>query len=325
MNPNTDLTKDAALALLRVMLLARRIEERMIRLYHQGRIFGGVYCGMGQEAIGAATTAAAGPDDLFAPCIRDMTVHIGRGMATLDIFRQFLGRANGPTRGRDGNVHHGNAERGVLSMISHLGAMLPVVTGGVMARRRLGRDTIGFAYLGDGGTSTGDFHEAVNFAAVFDVPVIFVIENNQFAYSTPTSRQFRCKNLADRAAGYGIPGLTVDGNDAAALLQQTRELAADIRHKPHPVLLVCETMRMRGHGEHDDAAYVPRELLAAWAQRDPISQLQARLTQAQLATPAELEALDQTVQTEVDAAYQQALADPMPQAATLMEGVYATS
>ena len=325
MKHKSDISKDDGLALLRVMLLARRIEERMIRLYHQGRIFGGVYCGIGQEAIGAATTAAAGADDLFAPCIRDMTVHIGRGMTSLDIFRQFLGRANGPTRGRDGNVHYGNLHQGVLAMISHLGAMLPVVTGGVMARRRLGKDSIGFAYLGDGGTSTGDFHEAVNFAAVFDVPVIFVIENNQFAYSTPTSRQFRCKQLADRAAGYGIPGLTTDGNDAAALLQLTRELANDIRHKPHPVLLVCETMRMRGHGEHDDAAYVPRELLAAWTKRDPISQLQTRLTEAQLATPTEIEALDQAVQAEVDAAYQQALSDPVPQAATLMEGVYAAS
>jgi TPP-dependent pyruvate/acetoin dehydrogenase alpha subunit len=323
MNRQAAISTDAALALLRTMLLARRIEERMVRLYHQGQIFGGVYTGIGQEAIGAATTSAAGPDDLFAPCIRDMTVHIGRGMTPLTIFRQFLGRATGPTRGRDGNVHYGDMQRGVFAMISHLGAMLPVVTGGVMARRRLGRDTIGFAYIGDGGTSTGDFHEAVNFAAVLDVPVIFVIENNQFAYSTPTAHQFRCKNLADRAAGYGIEGVNADGNDAWALRELVGELAAKMRQHPRPVLLVCETLRMRGHGEHDDAAYIPRELLAAWAKRDPIAVLRERITQAQLATTAELAALEQAVQTAVDEAYQQALNDPLPDPATLLEGVYA--
>jgi len=319
MNRKSDSSKDVAFAMLRCMLLARRVEERMVRLYHQGQIFGGVYTGIGQEAIGTATTAAAGPDDLFAPCIRDMTVHVGRGTTPLTIFRHFLGRANGLTHGRECNVHYGEMEHGVFAMISHLGAMLPVVTGGVMARRRQGRDTIGFAYIGDGGTSTGDFHEAINFAAVLDVPVIFVVENNQFAYSTPISHQFRCKNLADRAAGYGIAGFTADGNDALA-----RELAADIRHKPRPILLVCETLRMRGHGEHDDASYIPRELLAAWAKRDPIALLRERITQEQLAAATELEALDQSVQAQVDKAYQQALNDPMPDAATLTEGVYAT-
>ncbi|TAN35988.1 MAG: thiamine pyrophosphate-dependent dehydrogenase E1 component subunit alpha [Verrucomicrobia bacterium] len=323
MNRKADISKDAALAMLRCMLLARRIEERMVRLYHQGQIFGGVYTGIGQEAIGTATTSAAGPDDLFAPCIRDMTVHVGRGTTALTIFRQFLGRVTGPTRGRDGNVHYGEIERGVFSMISHLGAMLPVVTGGVMARRRLGRDTIGFAYIGDGGTSTGDFHEAINFAAVLDVPVIFVVENNQFAYSTPTSYQFRCKNLVERAAGYGIEGFTADGNDAWALRELVSKLAAKMRQQPRPVLLVCETLRMRGHGEHDDASYIPRELLAAWAKRDPIALLRERITQAQFATATELAALEQAVQTEVDESYQQALNDPLPDAATLTEGVYA--
>ena len=323
MNHETDISKAAARELLRCMLLARRIEERMVRLYHQGRIFGGVYTGIGQEAIGAATTSAAGPDDLFAPCIRDMTVHIGRGMTPLTIFRQFLGRATGPTRGRDGNVHYGDIQRGVFTMISHLGAMLPVVTGGVMARRRLGRDTIGFAYIGDGGTSTGDFHEAVNFAAVLDVPVLFVVENNQFAYSTSIARQFRCKNLVDRAAGYGIEGVAVDGNDAFELRKLVSELAGKIRKQSRPLLLVCETLRMRGHGEHDDASYIPRDVLAAWAKRDPLALLRARLEQEHLATLAELETLDQAVQAEVDTAYQQALGDPVPDAATLTEGVYA--
>ena len=295
----------------------------MIRLYHQGRIFGGVYCGFGQEAIGTATTAVAGADDLFAPCIRDMTVHLGRGTTPRDIFRQFLGRANGPTRGRDGNIHFGELHRGVFAFISHLGAMLPVVTGGVMARRRLGRPAVGFAYIGDGGTSTGDFHEALNFSAVFNVPMIFVVENNQFAYSTPNAHQFRCQHLVDRAAGYGIQGLTADGNDVLGLRATVGALVAEIREQPRTVLLVCETMRMRGHGEHDDASYVPRELLAAWAKRCPVQLLREKLVADQRATTAELDAFDAAVQAEVNEAYQQALGDPHPDPATLMEGVYA--
>jgi TPP-dependent pyruvate/acetoin dehydrogenase alpha subunit len=201
--------------------------------------------------------------------------------------------------------------------------MLPVVTGGVMARRRLGRPAVGFAYIGDGGTSTGDFHEAINFAAVLEVPMLFVVENNQFAYSTPNAHQFRCKSLVDRAAGYGIQGVAADGNDVLGLRATVGALVADIRAQPRTVLLVCETMRMRGHGEHDDASYVPRELLAAWEQRCPVRRLREQLVAAQVATAAELDALDAAVQADVSEAYQQALADPPPDPATLMEGVYA--
>jgi TPP-dependent pyruvate/acetoin dehydrogenase alpha subunit len=309
--------------ILRCMMLSRAIEERLVRLYHQGRIFGGVYTGIGQEAIGAATSLAAGKADLFAPCIRNMTVHLGRGESALNVFRQYLGRVDGPTRGRDGNVHYGCRENGVYAMISHLGAMLSVVTGAVMARRRKGQDSIGVAYIGDGATSTGDFHEAVNFAAVFNVPVIFLIENNKFAYSTPNAEQFRCQQLADRAKGYGIEGVCADGNDAVELHLLVRELMADIRQKPHPILLECDTMRMRGHGEHDDFSYVPRELLAKYAAKDPIAVAQKRLLEAGVVTASEVEALESCIKDEVDRTYQQALAEPVPDPSTLMEGVYA--
>ena len=310
-------------AILRTMTLARSIEERLVRLYHQGKIFGGVYTGIGQEAIGAATAHAGAPEDLFTPAIRDMTVHIGRGTTALDIFRQYLGRATGPTRGRDGNVHHGDPGKGVYCMISHLGSMLPVVVGAVMARRRQGIPAVGFGYLGDGATSTGDFHEAINFAAVFDVPVLFVVENNHYAYSTSTRAQFRCEKLVDRARGYGIQGLEADGNDAAALYLLVRELLADVRHAPRPVLLECDTMRMRGHGEHDDASYVPRELLAEYAARDPIARLRSDLLRAGLATESDLSTIQEACQEEVNQAYRQALAEPAPSPSTLEEGVYA--
>ena len=325
MNANSvqSVNKARWLAIYRCMALARRIEERLIRLYHQGQIFGGVYTGRGQEAIGAATALAGGTEDLYAPCIRNMTVHIGRGESALNVFRQYLGRVTGPTRGRDGNVHYGNLENGVYTMISHLGAMLSVVTGGVMAKRYRGIDAVGVAYIGDGATSTGDFHEAVNFAAVFNAPVIFLVENNKYAYSTPNVTQYRCKNLVDRAPGYGIEGVQADGNDAVALHLLVRQLMDDLRAKPRAVLLECDTMRMRGHGEHDDFSYVPRELLAQYEQRDPLTVARGRLTAEGALTAAELDAVERGCQEEVDRAYHQALNEPEPDPSTVTEGVYA--
>jgi TPP-dependent pyruvate/acetoin dehydrogenase alpha subunit len=311
------------LELLRCMLLTRRTEERLIRLYHQGQIYGGVYTGIGQEAIGASTTRAGGPNDLFGPCIRDMTVHIGRGESVLNIFRQWLARETGPMRGRDGNVHHGNLQHGVYSMISHLGAMLSVIVGGVMARRRLGKpDAVGVAYIGEGGTSTGDFHEAVNFAAVFDAPVLFVIENNHYAYSTPSRLQYRCERLADKAAGYGIEGHYADGNDAVELYLLASRLLGEMRLAPRPMLLECQTMRMRGHGEHDDFSYVPRELLEEYAARDPIELARRRLASEGVVSDEFFKELDAACQAEVERSYQQALSEPRPHPSTLTDGVY---
>lgn len=311
------------LGLLRTMVASRKTEERLIRLYHQAKIYGGVYTGVGQEGIGAATTSASAKQDLFAPLIRNMTVHIGRGESALNIFRQWLARGTGPTRGRDGNVHYGNLANGVYTMISHLGAMLPVIVGAVMGRRRKGIDAVGFGFIGDGGTSTGDFHEAVNFAAVFNVPVVFVIEDNHYAYSTPAEYQYKCARLADRAAGYGIDGYEADGNDAVGLYLTCRDLLADLRRKPRPVLLVCDTMRMRGHGEHDDFSYVPKEMIAQYAARDPIKLARERLLAEGVLAAREVEALEAECLAEVDRAYQQALKEPPPDPAALAEGVYA--
>lgn len=310
-------------ALLRTLFRCRKTEERLIRLYHQAKIYGGVYTGVGQEAMGAAAAHAGGVRDLYAPLIRDLSVHYGRGETPRNVFRQWLARADGPTRGRDGNVHFGNPAHGVYAMISHLGAMLPVVVGGVMARRLQGEDAVGFGFIGDGGTSTGDFHEAVNFAAVREVPVVFVIENNQFAYSTPVCEQYRCAHLADRAAGYGIEGHRRDGNDVVGLYQFFHALCADVRARPRAVLVECETLRMRGHGEHDDSSYVPRELLAAYAARDPIRLARERLAGEGWMTVAEMDQVEDEVAAEVDEAYQRALQDAPPHPQTLLEGVYA--
>ena len=305
------------------MILARKADERLIKLYHQSKIYGGVYLGIGQEAIGAATVAAARPEDLFAPLIRNMSVHVGRGESMLNIFRQWLGRVTGPTRGRDGNVHHGNMSRGVYAMISFLGAMLPVVVGGIMARRKQGIPAVGFAYIGEGGTSTGDFHEAVNFAGVFDVPVIFIVENNHYAYSLPAESQSRCEHFADKAVGYGIEGMTTDGNDAVSLYDLLKPLVDDIRATPRPVIVECETMRMRGHGEHDDFSYVPQELLEEYRNRDPLKLLIEHLQKDEVMTADGVAELGERCQQEVNEAYLAALKDETPRPETLCDGVYA--
>ena len=314
---------DVHVEMLRTMLRARLADERLIRLFRQGQIIGGVYSSIGQEAIGAASTAAGLPQDLYAPLIRNMAVHIGRGASLLDVFRQWLGRVTGPTRGRDGNLHYGIFANGVYAMISHLGAMIPVVTGGVMAKRHQGSDAIGFAYIGDGGTSTGDFHEGVNFAAVFHVPLIIIVENNKYAYSTPASGQYRCKRLIDKAPGYGIEGFSADGNDLVELHRLLHRLAVDVRANPRPVMIECDTLRMRGHGEHDDFSYVPPELLEQYRQRDPIAGATKRFIADGIMTESAIAALTQACHTEVDVAYHAAMKDPPPDPNTLLEGVYA--
>ena len=320
---STATDRHALLSILEWMMLSRATEERLIRHYHQGRIQGGVYVGIGQEAISACGVAAGASQDLYAPCIRNMAVHIGRGETLRNVFRQWLGREAGPTRGRDGNVHFGNMDHGVYAMISHLGAMLSVVSGGVMARRHLGQDTVGFAHIGDGGTSTGDFHEAVNFAAVRDVPLVVLIENNHYAYSTPTKDQYRCAKLVDRAIGYGIDGHAADGNDAASLYPLLQDIVDDIRVNPRPVLVECDTMRMRGHGEHDDFCYAPKDLLEKYGKRDPIALLRQHLQAQSLMSESDLEQLEAAVNEQVTAAYLEALDDPIPSTSTLMDGVYA--
>ena len=307
---------------LRLMIRARRVDERLIKLCRQGRMRGSAFTGIGQEAISAAVAVASQPEDLFAPCIRNMALHLGRGQTPLGVFRQALARAESPTGGRDGNVHFGCLENGVYTMISHLGSMVSVVAGGVMAKRRQGKDAVGVAFVGDGATSTGDFHEALNFAAVFDVPLLVVIENNHYAYSTPTEKQFRCHRLADRAAGYGISGYSADGNNAAEMYVTVRDIMNDIRARPRPALLEAETMRMRGHGEHDDFKYVPEDLLLAYQHRDPIKLAIRAMKSTKLLTEAQLQIMEDEIEAEIDRAARQALSEEEPMADTLTQGVY---
>jgi TPP-dependent pyruvate/acetoin dehydrogenase alpha subunit len=308
---------------LRLMVLARKVDEQVIRLCRQGRIRGSSFTGIGQEAISTAAAIASKPDDLFAPCIRNLALHLGRGETPLGIMRQVLARPDGATAGRDGNIHHGRLENGVYAMISHLGAMISVVAGGVMAKRRHGKDSVGVAFVGDGTSSTGDFHEAMNFAAVFKVPVLVIIENNHYAYSTPNSRQFACRHLVDRAVGYGIQGISADGNNAAEMYVTVRDIMDDIRVNPRPVLLEAETMRMRGHGEHDDFKYASEELLLLYRRRDPIQLALRAMKAAKLVDDDAFATLEAEIGAEISAAAKQALSESEPSPDTLDQGVYA--
>lgn len=253
------------------MLLGRILDEKFASLYRAGKIHGGVFIGRGQEALSAAIGVSLRKGDVFAPLIRDQAGRLAFGETLLDAARTYLGSALGPMRGRDGNVHRGRPREGYLPMISHLGATIAVVNGMLFARRMHGvSGVVGAACIGDGATSTGAFHEAVNQAAVEKLPLVLVIANNQYAYSTPTSRQFACRNLADKAPGYGVAACEVEGTDLDACLRTAREAVARARSGGGPQLIVANLLRLCGHGEHDDAGYIDPKLKASSLGRDCI-------------------------------------------------------
>src|SRR5690348_2940890 len=253
----------------RYMLLSRVLDDKFASLYRMGKIYGGVFIGRGQEAVSVATAFYLKRGDIFAPLIRDCSGRLTFGEPVLDAVRTYLGSPLGPMRARDGNVHRGRPKEGLLPMISHLGAMISVVNGVLLARRFEGdTEAIGAASIGDGATSTGSVHEALNQAAIEKLPVIVVIANNQYAYSTPTERQFACRSLADRAAGYGIDVQTVDGTDLEACLKALARAADSARAGRGPQMVVANLLRLCGHGEHDDAHYVLAKLKASPIGRD---------------------------------------------------------
>jgi pyruvate dehydrogenase E1 component alpha subunit/2-oxoisovalerate dehydrogenase E1 component alpha subunit len=245
----------------RWMLLARIFEEKLTSLYRGGQITGGVYVGRGQEAISAACGMFLQKGDVFAPLIRDQAGRSAFGEDLLDVARTYLGSRQGPMRGRDGNIHRGRPREGQLAMISHLGAMIPAVAGALFARKMKGETgAVGATCIGDGGTSTGAFHEGMNFAAVEKLPLVLVVANNQYAYSTPTSRQFVCEHLVDKAIGYGVRGHTVDGTNLEACIEVVGGAVDLARDGDGPQLVVASILRLGGHGEHDDAGYVDPKL-----------------------------------------------------------------
>ena len=265
----------------RWMLLARVLDEKFASLYRGGKIFGGVFLGRGQEALSVSVGLSLRKGDVFAPLIRDAAGRLAFGETILEAVRTYLGSPLGPMRGRDGNVHRGRPKDGLLPMISHLGAMIAVVNGILMARRFNGvADTVGAACIGEGATSTGSFHEALNQAAIERLPLVLVVADNQYAYSTPTDRQFACQSLIDRAAGYGVEGHSVDGTDLGGCLKILSHAVSRARERRGPQLVVARLLRLCGHGEHDDASYVDSRLKRSPLGRDCLNVAECRLLES---------------------------------------------
>ncbi|HJR26767.1 MAG TPA: thiamine pyrophosphate-dependent dehydrogenase E1 component subunit alpha [Acidimicrobiales bacterium] len=306
----------------RCMVLSRAFEDRLRKLFTSGGLRGRLVTGHGQEAIPIGSAMALGPRDCLAPLHRDLGAHFVRGTQPVALLRQYLGRVTSPSRGRDGDVHVGEWERGVFPMVSHLPDSWPVMGGVALAMALEGEGRVAMAYCGDGATSTGTWHESVNFAAVERLPIVYIVEDNQYAYSTPTEKQYRVERISDRAAGYGIAGTTVDGNDVEAVFDACREAVDRARAGEGPTLVECVTMRMEGHAIHDDASYVPPEVLEEWRSRDPLDRLEARLL-ADGVTRRELDEVRDAARAEVLAALEIAQSEPMPDGGDVELGVYA--
>jgi TPP-dependent pyruvate/acetoin dehydrogenase alpha subunit len=305
------------------MELMREVEDRIERkLYKQGKVLGGVYVGRGQEAIPVGSALVAEPDDVLFPSHRDMAVFFIRGVSARRVLAQYMGRMGGLTRGRDGNMHMGDMSVNVVSIISALAATVPVATGAALALRYQGKNAVALSYFGDGATSRGDWHEGVNFASVQKLPVVFICNNNQYAYSTPLHLQMACANVADRGPAYNMPAEIVDGNDVLAVYEATRRAVAHCRAGLGPYLLECKTFRMTGHSAHDAAHYVPKGLFEDWAKLDPITRLEAKMLAEGWADQEELDAIRAAVIQEVDDAVAWAEQSPYPDPNTLLDDVY---
>ncbi|HLL16341.1 MAG TPA: thiamine pyrophosphate-dependent dehydrogenase E1 component subunit alpha [Pyrinomonadaceae bacterium] len=321
----TTLSNDQLLELYRYLLLTRLVEERLVNLYRQTKVVGGVFRSLGQEATAVGTCYALEKRDFIAPLIRDLGAVLVKGIRPREIFAQYMAKAWGPSEGRDLNIHFGNMEKGFIGPISHLGDMIPVMTGIALGARMQQKDIVALAYIGDGGMSTGAFHEGLNFAAVQRLPVIIIAEHNWYAYSTPTRLQTAVENLADKAAGYGIPGHIVDGNDIIACYEVTKRAADYARSGGGAVLIEAKTYRRKGHAEHDDQRYIASEELAMWEKRDPVDRFTRHLLTLGIATQAQLDEIVAGVQREIDEDVAWAEESPMPDAEKAAYGVFDNS
>jgi TPP-dependent pyruvate/acetoin dehydrogenase alpha subunit len=322
--PADALSRESLLELYTYLRQTRMIEERLAALYRQNKIPGNVHRSLGQEACSVGAAYALERGDLFAPLIRDLGAVFVRGGTRRDVLAQYMARGVSPTRGRDINIHYGwlEDEGSMIGVVSMLGPMIPVLVGAAMAERMKGRRTVALTWIGDGGTSTGAFHEGLNLACVQKAPFVLMVENNKFAYSTPTQRQTANTRFVDRAKAYGCFGDSVDGNDVLAVYEATRRAIERARRGEGPTLIEADTMRMRGHGEHDNMMYVPQELLEEWSRRDPL----ARYERFLLARGTRQDELDEIVvrlgrQLDEDVAWVEAC--PFPPAESLLEDVYA--
>jgi pyruvate dehydrogenase E1 component alpha subunit/2-oxoisovalerate dehydrogenase E1 component alpha subunit len=320
------LNRDQLLELYYYMRLTRSLEERLVNLYRQTKVVGGLFRSLGQEAdaVGSAYALDRSKGDILSPLIRNLGSMLVQGATPLEILRQYMAKGDSPTRGRELNIHFGDTVRGFIGQISHLGDMVPVMAGVTLSFKLRGQDRVGLVYVGDGATSTGAFHEGINFAAVQRCPLVVIVENNGYAYSTPTTRQAACTNFKDKAVGYGIPGVRADGNDVVATYQVTKEAVDRARGGEGVTLIELMTYRRKGHAEHDNQSYVPAGEIERWArENDPLDRYVKLLTGKEGIAQAELDRLDARVVDQVDKATDEAEASPPPEPRDALRGVYA--
>jgi TPP-dependent pyruvate/acetoin dehydrogenase alpha subunit len=319
------LSREQLLDLYYWMRLTRSLEERLVNLYRQTKVVGGLFRSLGQEACAVGTAYALRPEDVLSPLIRNLGSMLVKGATPLEVVRQYMAKGDSPTRGRELNIHFGDVEeRNFIGQISHLGDMVPVMAGVTLSFKLRKEPRVGLVYVGDGATSTGAFHEGINFAAVQRCPLVVIVENNLYAYSTPTSKQCAAERLADKAAGYGIPGVRADGNDVVAAYEATRDAVARARRGEGVTLIELMTYRRKGHAEHDNQSYVPAGEIDRWArENDPLDRFLQRLTGTEGVAATELEAIDARVQAEIDDATDIAEKSPAPEPRDSLVGVYA--
>jgi pyruvate dehydrogenase E1 component alpha subunit/2-oxoisovalerate dehydrogenase E1 component alpha subunit len=322
----TSLKPKQQLELYRFLQLTRLVEERLVNLYRQTKVVGGVFRSLGQEATAVGTAYALQPQDFITPLIRDLGAVLVKGIRPREIFAQYMAKAWGPSGGRDLNIHFGDRDRGFIGPISHLGDMIPVMTGVLLAARMQQKPIVAIAYIGDGGMSTGAFHEGLNFAAVQRLPLIVVAEYNHYAYSTPTASQTAVRDLAEKAAGYGIPAHIVDGNDVIACYEVTKRAADHSRRGGGAVLIEAKTYRRKGHAEHDDQRYIPAGEIEWWEKNnDPLDRYERFLLECGVATREKLDEITADVMREIEEDCEWAESSPMPDAEQAAYRVYDNS
>ncbi len=315
--------KQLLLRIFETMVMMRATEDRMVSMYRSGDLLGSLYTGHWHEAIAVGTASALRQDDFLAPLHRDLGAHLWRGMDPAQIMASFMGKATSPTGGRDGTLHYGRLDLNVYNPPSHIPDNYPVAIGAAFAFQYRSEDRVSLAYCGDGSTSEGNFHESLNIAAAMKLPAIFIVENNQYAYSTPVRLQSAVKEYAVKAQAYGMPGVTVDGTDVLAVYDATSEAVARARADEGPSLIECVTMRMHGHAEHDPADYVPREMLEEWQKRDPVMLFENVLLEHGIIDEETASKMREAARQKAIEARKKALADPLPDPATVEQGVYA--
>jgi pyruvate dehydrogenase E1 component alpha subunit len=306
-----------------IMVLTRAVEDRMVAMYKGGDLLGSLYTGHWHEAISVGAASTLRTDDYMAPIHRDLGAHLWRGMEPWQVMASFMGKATSPTGGRDGTLHYGRLDLGIYNLPSHIPANFPVATGMAFASKYRGQDRVCLAFCGDGSTSRADFHESLTMASVLKLPNVFVIENNQFAYSTPLRMQSNSETFAIKAVAYGIPGVTVDGTDALAVHDAVAEGVARARAGEGPSVVEGVTMRMHGHAEHDSADYVPQEMYDEWSKKDPVELFENVLIEAGVLDADAAKKVREDARQLAIAARRKALADPMPDPSGIEDGVYA--